>query len=115
MMRKLLLFFALTSFLSVPLDAGQPVPVAKLTAAEIVEKNATARGGLTAWRNVQTLSMPGNMDAAGKSPVQLPVLFELKRPREVGIELESKRDTAVQVFDGTNAWKLRNSLFTQAK
>ena len=65
MMRKLLLFSALASLSNALLDAGLPGPVAKLTAAEIVEKNAAARGGLAAWRNVQTLSISGKMDAGG--------------------------------------------------
>jgi hypothetical protein len=36
---------------------------AKLTAAQIVEKHAAARGGLPAWRAVQTLSLAGKMEA----------------------------------------------------
>lgn len=37
MMRKFLLFFALASLSNAPLDAGLPGPVARLTAAQIVE------------------------------------------------------------------------------
>jgi hypothetical protein len=36
---------------------------AKLTAAQIVEKHVAARGGLQAWRAVQTMSLAGTMDA----------------------------------------------------
>jgi outer membrane lipoprotein-sorting protein len=36
---------------------------AGLSAAQIVEKNLAARGGLTAWRAVQTLSITGKLDA----------------------------------------------------
>ena len=35
----------------------------KLTAAQIVEKNIAARGGLQAWRSVQTMTWKGKMDA----------------------------------------------------
>jgi hypothetical protein len=35
----------------------------KLTAAQIVEKNVAARGGLQAWRSVQTMTWKGKMDA----------------------------------------------------
>jgi hypothetical protein len=38
--------------------AGPP----SLTAAQIVEKNAAARGGLAAWRGVQALKITGKMD-----------------------------------------------------
>jgi hypothetical protein len=35
----------------------------KLTAAQIVEKNIAARGGLQAWRSLQTMTWKGKMDA----------------------------------------------------
>jgi outer membrane lipoprotein-sorting protein len=35
----------------------------KLSAAQVVEKQVAARGGLQAWRAVQTLSLAGQMDA----------------------------------------------------
>jgi len=35
----------------------------KLSAAQVVEKHVAARGGLQAWRAVQTLSLTGKMDA----------------------------------------------------
>lgn len=38
-------------------------PPAGLSAAQIVERSVTARGGLTAWRAVQTLSVRGKLDA----------------------------------------------------
>jgi outer membrane lipoprotein-sorting protein len=42
-------------------DSSSAAP--KLTAAQIVEKNVAARGGLQAWRSVQTVSVTGMMDA----------------------------------------------------
>jgi hypothetical protein len=40
----------------------------KLTAAQIVDKNIAARGGLQAWRSLQTMTWKGKMDAgAGDS------------------------------------------------
>jgi hypothetical protein len=40
----------------------------KLTATQIVDKNVAARGGLQAWRSVQTMTWKGKMDAgAGDS------------------------------------------------
>src|SRR6266436_10318799 len=38
-------------------------PTSKLSAAQIVEKHVAARGGLQAWRALQTLSVTGKMDA----------------------------------------------------
>jgi hypothetical protein len=110
---------------------------AKLSAAEIVEKNVAARGGLQAWRAVQTMSLAGKLGAGGnqratlqvpfKGPttvsarqaspqlapsrpveeVQLPFVMELKRPRKMRFELQFNGQTAVQVYDGVNGWKLR--------
>ena len=104
---------------------------AGLSAAQIVDKNAAARGGLQAWRAVQTLSLQGKMGAGGNQratlavpvphredlantlprrpveEVQLPFLMDLKRPRKVRLELEFKGQTAVQLYDGTKGWKFR--------
>lgn len=101
----------------------------KLSAAEIVQKNVSARGGLDAWRSVQSIKMTGTMEAGGNrrptlavpdvrpgkempaarptQEAQLPFVLELKRPRKMRMELQFKGQTAIQVFDGTNGWKLR--------
>jgi hypothetical protein len=113
-----------------------------LTAAQIVERNVSARGGLTAWHNLQTLSLSGKidagtgdsqlrsrriaqggmgaslrrqhqaaLDAAAKSSanqqVQLPFALEMKRPNRSRLEIQFAGKTAVQVYDGTNGWKVR--------
>jgi outer membrane lipoprotein-sorting protein len=113
--------------------APNPAPSqAKLSAADIVDRNVAARGGLQAWRNVQTLSFAGKMGAGGNQrgvlavpnpaaahrsevitpsrpveEVQLPFVMELKRPRKMRVELEFNGQKAIQVFDGSNGWKLR--------
>ena len=109
-----------------------PVAVPKLSAAAIVDKNVAARGGLQAWRSVQTLTLTGKLGAGGNQratlsvpvpggrkaqgtimpqrPVEeahLPFVMELKRPSKVRFELQFKGQTAIQVFDGTQGWKLR--------
>src|ERR1700716_2658405 len=46
------------------LEAADNKPVhSNLTAAQIVEKHVAARGGLQAWRALQTMSVVGKMDA----------------------------------------------------
>ena len=108
---------------------------ASLSAAAIVDKNVAARGGLQAWRAVQTMSMAGKLTAGGNQrnalPIpmtdrraakrsskmtlpsrpaeeaQLPFVMELKRSRKMRMELEFNGQTAIQVFDGANGWKLR--------
>jgi hypothetical protein len=102
-----------------------------LTAAQIVDKNVAARGGLQAWRAIQTLSFQGKLGVGGNQratlsvpmpdqqavgqflprrpaeEARLPFLMELKRGRKERFELQFNGKTAVQVYDGTNGWKLR--------
>ena len=104
---------------------------AKLTAEQVVEKNVAARGGLQLWRAVQTLSMTGQMEAGGndRSPrsvpapalrpgglqlpkrpseqARLPFRIDLKRGRKMRLEVDFRGQTAIQVYDGVNGWKLR--------
>ncbi len=100
-----------------------------LTAEQIVEKNVAARGGLQAWRSVQTLTMNGKLEAGGnerpsfrpqgvrtggvqlpRRPAEqsrLPFRLEMKRSRKSRLEIDFHGETAVQVFDGAHGWKLR--------
>lgn len=133
MLRKLLIvgmaFGFTTSMLVAETATG-------LTAAQIVTKNVAARGGLKAWHAVQTLTESGKMGAggdqrgpqAGQAPgvkrpgkqtsslpasprlaqeAQLPFTLELERTRRMRLEIQFKGQTAVQVYDGTNGWKVR--------
>ena len=93
--------------LNVAIAADAPDAPVDLTAAQIVEKNVAARGGLQAWRAVQTLSMSGKLEAGGTQNTELPFALELKRPRKTRLELQFNGQTAVQVYDGVNGWKLR--------
>lgn len=53
----------LAAEVNAPATDGRPGAVSKLTAAEIVDKHVAARGGLQAWRRLQTLSVSGTMEA----------------------------------------------------
>ena len=108
----------------------------KLSAVDIADKNVAARGGLQAWRAVQTMSLAGKLGAGGNQraalpvpnpgpggagrrssrqtlasrpaeEVQLPFVMELQRPRKMRFELQFNGQTAIQVFDGSTGWKLR--------
>ncbi len=130
MFRRTAVIGALVTLSCVWAVAGSTAAVpTKLSAAEIVQKNISARGGLEAWRSVQSIKMTGTMQAGGNRrpalPVpevrtgkelpalrtteeaQLPFVLELKRPRKMRMELQFNGQTAIQVFDGANGWKLR--------
>lgn len=115
--------------------AEPPAVQGKLTAAQIVDRNVAARGGLQAWRGVQSFEETGMMAAGGndrttqaveipgakrpgkamplptsprlKEEAQLPFVLDLERPRKMRLEIQFAGKTAVQVYDGTNGWKLR--------
>ncbi|MBP7148888.1 MAG: outer membrane lipoprotein-sorting protein [Acidobacteria bacterium] len=107
-MRNTALVVGLGFSLLVPTVFAAPAPApAKLTAAQIVEKNVAARGGLSAWRAVRSISFTGKMEAGGKENPQLPFTMELKRPHMSRVEIEFANDRAVQVYDGANGWKVR--------
>lgn len=138
MYRKLLAICVPVGF-AISLTAADESPTsgAKLSAAQIVDKNVAARGGLQAWRAVQTMTLAGKLGAGGNQratlqvptsgqisasagrgsrlalpqrpvdEVQLPFVMQLRRPRKLHFELQFNGQTAVQVFDGTNGWKLR--------
>jgi outer membrane lipoprotein-sorting protein len=113
-----------------PTAAATPAPkearapsLPALTAAQIVERNVTARGGLAAWKAVQTMSWKGKMGAGGttymtvspkgkleqkeREETQLPYRLEFKRPGKSRLELDFNGQTAVQVYDGVKGWKYR--------
>lgn len=92
---------------SLAMGADTETAVEKLSAAQIVDRNVSARGGLQAWRPVQTMSYSSKLEAGGKQNVQLPFVIERKRPRRTRVEIEFANDKAVQVYDGENGWKLR--------
>jgi hypothetical protein len=131
MTRKSLLVFIALSLMVLVGSEQLAQAQSSLTTQEVVDKNVAARGGLQAWRAVQTMSLSGKMPAGGNrrstlaiptpdqgkgkmatpprptDEVELPFVMELKRPNKVRIEIEFKGQTAVQVYDGKNGWKLR--------
>lgn len=101
-----------------------PAPVLpSMTAAQIVERNVAARGGLAAWKGVQTMAWKGKMGAGGtvyetvnakghleqkeRPELQLPFRLEFKRPLKSRLELDFNGQTATQVYDGVAGWKQR--------
>jgi hypothetical protein len=131
MFRKSLIGCISVAFAILHAAAGEiPSSRSKLSATDIADKNVAARGGSQAWRAVQTMSLEGKLGAGGNQrgalpapalapkssqqapsrpaeEVQLPFVMELKRPRKMRFELQFNGQTAIQVFDGANGWKLR--------
>jgi len=121
--------FALLPSWMLGADTTTKATAPQLSAEQIVEKNVVARGGLSGWRSLQTLQMKGKMQAGGnKRPtipvpgtkvgpevksnrpvdqVELPFTMELERGRKQRVEIQFNGQTAVQVYNGSQGWKLR--------
>ncbi|WP_415774290.1 outer membrane lipoprotein-sorting protein [Paraburkholderia sp. J7] len=87
--------------------SAQTAGAAHMGAAQIVERNAAARGGLQAWHAVNTMTMSGQLEAGGTKNTRLPFTMTLKRPRKSRIEVRFNDQTAFQVYDGAQGWKVR--------
>jgi hypothetical protein len=94
---------------AVAAPATGPGTPAIIGLAEIVERNAAARGGLDAWRKVQTMAWSGHVERADGAGPRLPFLFEQRRPNLTRFEIAADQQRSVRVFDGQQGWKLRPS------
>ncbi|MEM5420851.1 hypothetical protein AB3X91_11165 [Paraburkholderia sp. BR14263] len=86
--------------------AGEQIPAHDLSADEIVQKNVDARGGLDAWRKVQTMIWSGHVDSANAPAPDLPFVLAMKRPNKTRFEVTVYNQKSVRVFDGRQGWKL---------
>jgi hypothetical protein len=118
MFRKTLTILIATAFaISLKAAPGEAPAARTLPATEIVDKNVAARGGLQAWRAVETMTLTGKMGAGGNQratlsvpmtggqkaqsilqgvrdrrveEVQLPFEMDLARPHKARVELQVK-------------------------
>jgi len=84
--------------------ADSKTSAAGLTAAQIVEKHVAARGGLTAWRAVQSLSVTGKLEAGtGDSMTRSRTLAlqgvgaSVKRAERAAAQAEASKEAQAQV------------------
>jgi hypothetical protein len=88
------------------LAAGR-VTAAEPSAAEIVAKNVAARGGLDAWRKVETMVWIGHIESAHTPMPIMQFKLEQKRPNKTRLQINVLGDKSMRVFDGVHGWKLR--------
>lgn len=79
---------------------------ASLSADQIVAKNAAARGGLDAWRKIDSMVWVGRVEA-GSGGIPARFVLAMKRPNKTRFEVVSMNRMALRVFDGAQGWKLR--------
>jgi hypothetical protein len=77
------------------------------TAAEVIDRNVAARGGLDAWRKVDTMVWLGHLEHGGRETQRIPFVMTLKRPNLTRFELKEQFSQFTRIFDGAHGWKLR--------
>jgi outer membrane lipoprotein-sorting protein len=88
--------------------AAQAAAQASATnAAEVIARNVKARGGLEAWRQVQTMAWLGHLERPGKDSPNVPFVMHLKRPNLTRFELKEQYNDFTRIFDGSHGWKVR--------
>ena len=65
---------------------------AEPSAAEIVERNVAARGGLDAWRKVQTMVWIGHIESAHAPVPIMQFKLEQKRPNKTRLQIHARGD-----------------------
>jgi len=76
-----------------------------LSAAQVVERNAAARGGREAWRKIETMAWSGRVE--GGSPAPLSFLLELRRPNKTRFRVTAGDRQFLRIFDGSHGWRVR--------
>lgn len=90
--------------------AAAPAPaVPHLTAKQIVAKNVAARGGLAAWRKIDTMVSFGQLETGNPSMPRVPFVLQQARPNKEHFEIHVRDKTSVRVFNGVEGWKLRQT------
>ena len=78
------------------------------SAGAVIDRNVAARGGLEAWRKVDSMMWFGHLDRAGKSDVQhVPFVMQLGRPNRTRFEIKERYSQFTRVFDGDHGWRIR--------
>jgi len=94
----------LVACISTAVSANELAAEPELSAVQIVEKNVAARGGLEAWRKIQTMVWLGHIERTGAA--SLPYVLEQKRPNKTRFEIKVKNQVAARIYDGSHGWKL---------
>jgi hypothetical protein len=86
-------------------DETPPVP----TLSDILDRNAAARGGVQAWRRIDSMVWIGHVESSNGAGTGLPFRLDVMRPNKSHFELANANLKSLRVFDGKQGWKLRPS------
>jgi outer membrane lipoprotein-sorting protein len=97
----------LAALAATALLASAGTVAAELTAGQIVAKNAAARGGVEAWRRIQTMAWIGHVESEDQSARRIPFNLEQQRPNRTRFEIVGVNQRSVRVYDGKAGWNMR--------
>jgi len=87
-------------------SAAADAAAAQLSAEQIIAKNVAARGGLEAWRKIETLVCVGHLRSEQAPLPSMGFILEQKRPNKTRFELLGMNQKSVRVFDGRHGWTM---------
>jgi hypothetical protein len=88
--------------------AAHPNKPLATTAAEVIDRNVAARGGLEAWRKVNTMVLLGHLERGGRTDgPHIPFVMQLERPNHTRFEIKEQYSQFTRIFDGSHGWKVR--------
>ncbi len=88
--------------------AAHPSKPLAATAAEVIDRNVAARGGLEAWRKVNSMVWLGHLERGGRADgPHIPFVMQLERPNRTRFEIKEQYNQFTRIFDGSRGWKVR--------
>lgn len=80
--------------------------VKELTADELVARNVEARGGLDAWRHLQTMIWTGQLESDSAPMPAMAFTLEQKRPNKTRFEINGAGTRTMRVFNGVHGFRV---------
>jgi hypothetical protein len=84
--------------------AATPV---EMTAEQVVARNVAARGGLEAWRKVETMVWAGHIESARAEVPGVLFVLEQERPNKRHFQIRAAGLKMKRIFDGEHGWSER--------
>ena len=78
----------------------------ELTADEIVARNAQARGGVEAWRHLQTMIWTGQLESDSAPMPTMAFALEQKRPNKTRFEITGSGSRTMRIYDGAHGYRV---------
>lgn len=103
-MRVRVILFSVAVLLSSVAVAKNPKD---LTADQIVARNVEARGGLAAWRHLQTMIWTGQLESDSAPMPAMAFTLEQKRPNKTRFEITGSGSRTMRIFDGAHGYRVR--------